>query len=80
MSGKTVAATEFKAKCLRLIEEMQHDGEPVTITRRGRPVARLVRIEDPAPKSIIGALKGTVLRYDDPFSPAADPEDWEALR
>ena len=70
---KTIAAAAFQAKCLRLINEMAVDGEPVTITNRGRPVAVLspVRPEN-AERSIIGALKGSVLAYDDPFGPAAD--------
>ena len=39
MSGRQVSAAEFKAKCLRIIKEMQDTGESVTVTRRGRPVA-----------------------------------------
>ena len=39
--GKTIAAAAFQAKCLRIINEMGEDGEPVTITNRGRPVALL---------------------------------------
>ena len=39
LMGKTIAAAEFQAKCLRLINEMGEDGEPVTITDRGRLVA-----------------------------------------
>lgn len=78
---KTVGAAEFKAKCLRLINEMREDGEPVTITKRGQAVAVLL----PAPKtderpSILGALRGSVLAYDDPFLPAADPADWTAAQ
>ena len=38
---KTIAATEFKAKCLRVITQMNKDHEPVTITKRGQPVAVL---------------------------------------
>lgn len=77
--AKTVGAAEFKAKCLRLINEMDEDGEPITITRRGRVVAVL----SPAPRSaekplILGALRGSVLAYDNPFLPAADPSDWAA--
>lgn len=77
--AKTVGASEFKAKCLRLINEMDDDGEPITITKRGRAVAVLY----PAPRvadqpSILGALRGSVLAYDDPFLPAADPSDWVA--
>ncbi len=79
--AKTVGAAEFKAKCLRLMNEMDQDGEPITITRRGRAVAVL----SPAPRlaeqsPVLGALRGSVLAYDDPFLPAADPSDWAAAR
>ena len=76
MANKTVAAAKFKADCLRLIDEMGRDGVPVTVTKHGRPVAVLSPPEPTAPISFIGALKGTVLRYDDPFAPAIDPSDW----
>ena len=68
---KTVAATEFKATCLRLIGEMSLDHEPLTITKRGRPVAVLLPLPSPedGSTSIIGAMKGSVLRYDEPFAP-----------
>lgn len=79
--AKEVGAAEFKAKCLRIITQMNKDREPVTITNRGRPVAVL----SPAPKqeaslSIVGAMEGSVLRYDAPFQPAASPSDWNASR
>ncbi|MBI5941852.1 MAG: type II toxin-antitoxin system Phd/YefM family antitoxin [Caulobacterales bacterium] len=77
MSGKTVAATQFKADCLRLIEEMERDGQPVTVTRRGRPVAVLSPV-GPVKQSPIGFMAGSVSHYDDPFSPATDPSDWSA--
>jgi antitoxin (DNA-binding transcriptional repressor) of toxin-antitoxin stability system len=77
-SAKTVAAARFKAECLRIIEQMGRDREPVTITRRGRAVAVLAPVAPAAPSSIIGALKGSVLRYEDPFGPASPPEDWNA--
>lgn len=78
---KTIAAGEFKAKCLRVIGQMCKDHEPVTITRYGHPVAIL----SPAPQvnstvSIIGAMRGSVLSYDDPFMPATDPNDWTENR
>ena len=75
--GKSMGAAEFKAACLSVIRQMDKDGEPVTITNRGRPVAVLT--PPPSSKdrpSIIGAMRGSVLRYDDPFLPAADPSDW----
>jgi prevent-host-death family protein len=81
MPAKTVGAAEFKATCLRLIDEMGSDGRPVTITKRGKPVAVLTPATEPSkPKSLFGALAGTVLRYDDPFGPAADIGDWEAMK
>lgn len=81
MSSKTIGAAMFKAACLRVIDQMNRDGQAVTITKRGRPVAVLSPL--PArhqPESIIGAMKGTVLRYDEPFVPPTDPDDWDALR
>lgn len=75
MPRKSIGAAQFKADCLRLIDEMSRDPQPVTITRHGRPVAVL----GPAPAegvSMIGALKGSVLRFDDPTAPASDPSDW----
>ena len=76
--GKSMGVAEFKAACLRIIRQMDQDGEPVTITNRGRPVAVL---SPPPPElvdrpPIVGAMRGTVHRYDDPFLPAADPSDW----
>ena len=78
---KTVGAADFKARCLRLIRQMNQDREPVTITNRGRPVAILSPVpEQVRSPSIIGAMRGTVLAYDDPFAPAAGPSDWTSLR
>ena len=79
--SKTIPAAEFQAKCLRVINEMSEDGEPVTITNRGRPVALLSPVRpEGEDRSIIGALKGTVLAYDDPFLPALDPAGPDAAR
>ena len=73
---KTVSATDFKARCLRLIKQMNQDREPVTVTNRGRPVAILSPLPEQKPSSIVGAMRGSVLAYEDPFEPAADPSDW----
>ena len=78
--GKSMGATEFKAACLRVIKQMGEDGEPVTITNRGRPVAVLSPAPAPVSAPILGALRGSVLKYDDPFVPAAAPVDWDAAR
>ena len=79
--GKTVAASAFQANCLRIINEMRGDGEPVTITNRGRPVAVLSPVQPEREiGSIIGAMKGTVLAYDNPFGSAVDSPEWDAMR
>ncbi len=81
MSVKSVGAAEFKAKCLHLIDQMGDDGEPIIITKRGKPVALLTPASEKTDRpSIIGAMKGTVLHYDDPFQPAIDAEEWDATR
>ena len=79
--GKTVAASAFQTNCLRIINEMREDGEPVTITNRGKPVAVLSPVQPEREiGSIIGAMKGTVLAYDNPFAPAVDSSEWDAMR
>lgn len=78
MSARIVAAARFKAECLRLIDEMNETGEPVTITRRGKPVAVLSPIQPAPARTLIGASRGVVTRYDGPFEPAADEGDWTA--
>ena len=82
MTARHVSAAEFEAKCLRINKEMNGNGQPVTITNRGRPVAVLSPIpaSDEQPSPFIGMMRGTVLKYEDPFEPAASPSDWPALR
>ena len=82
MTARHVSAAEFKAKCLRIIKEMNGDGQPVTITNRGRPVAVLspTPASDEQPSPFIGMMRGMVLKYEDPFEPATSPSDWPALR
>ena len=82
MTTRQVPAAEFKAKCLRIINEMNRDGGTVTITKRGRPVAVLSPVPAPGekPSPFIGMLRGTVLKYEEPFEPATSPSDWSALR
>ena len=81
MNEKLIGSAEFKASCLKIIDQINKDKHPVTITKRGNPVARLSPIDDAKSKtSIIGAMKGSVLRYDDPFAPTTELSDWNAAR
>jgi prevent-host-death family protein len=77
---KQVGAAEFRNDCLQLLDQMAEGGEPVTITKRGQPVAVLMPIEHAPGRPLFGAMAGTVLRFDDPFAPAADADAWDAAR
>lgn len=79
---KTVGVAVFRKTCARLIAQVSEEREPITITKHGRPVALLAPVPPPDDEArrFIGALKGTVLGYDDPFAPAADPAEWNAVR
>ncbi len=74
---KTIKASEFKAKCLKIMDEVAATGEPVVITKNGVPVARLVPARE-RPKTIFGAMKGSILYMGDVVSPIG--EEWEAER
>ncbi len=58
MKTRLVSATEFRAKCLALLEEIEQSGGPITITRRGRPVAVLGPAKKKAWKSPANSLAG----------------------
>ena len=74
MSDVIVPAAEFKAKCLALIDRVRERGEPITITKRGRVVARLVAAggEDERPWL---ALRGRGRWTGDPFAPVVDQRE-----
>jgi prevent-host-death family protein len=74
-----MAAGQFKAQCLRVIEQVHTTREPVLITKRGRPFAKLVPAEKPT-DDFIGRLEGIVKVVGDIESPVVPLEDWEALR
>jgi prevent-host-death family protein len=74
---RSIPAGEFKAKCLALMDEVERTGEPLVITKRGKPVARLVA-ERPRPESVFGLMKDSVVIKGDIISPLAEP--WEVLR
>ena len=76
--ARTVPAGEFKAKCLKLMDEIARDGGELIITKRGKPVARLVPPEagsqagEAPPKSVIGCMAGTVFTHGDIIGPFHD--------
>jgi prevent-host-death family protein len=79
MSSPTVPAAEFKAKCLALIDRVRERGEPITITKRGRVVARLVPAGDEEERPWL-ALRGRGRWIGDPYAPVVDERDIEVLK
>ncbi len=75
---QTMAAGVFKAKCLAVMDEVQAKREPVTITKHGKPVAKLVPVEDEA-DSIFGFMKGQIKIIGDIESPIPESE-WRRCR
>jgi prevent-host-death family protein len=71
MDDKRVAAAEFKANCLRLMDEVARERRPITITKRGKPVAKLVPVEE-EPRDLFGYMAGTARICGDIISPIDD--------
>ncbi len=77
MKNRTVAASDFKARCLRLLDEVQ-EGAILVITKRGRPVAKVVPISPPR-RTLRGTwknslkIRGDIVHFD-------TSQDWESNR
>jgi prevent-host-death family protein len=78
MSEITIGASDFKARCLRILEEVAERGETVIITKRGKPLAKVVPIE-PESRPLKGRWKGLARTKGD-IVYFDTSEDWEALR
>jgi prevent-host-death family protein len=78
MVMKTISAGKFKAQCLALMDDVKATGEPVVITKRGEPVAKLVPI-DQKKKSILGFMEGEARIVGDIESPAYPTESWDIV-
>ena len=77
MVTKTIKASEFKAKCLRLMDEVAETGQPLIITKNGKPVAQL----GPAivrRKTLAGLHAGQTQILGDIIAPI--DVEWEAER
>ena len=75
---RTISAGEFKAKCLKLMDEVNETGQQIVITKHGRPVSRLV----PAgfePRGIRGRYKGMMPDLGDPEEGAYTQDEWDQI-
>jgi prevent-host-death family protein len=80
MVMKEVAISEFKAKCLALLDQVQKTKKPILITRRGEPVAEIVPPTPIRSNDWIGSMKNEMDILGDLIAPASDEDDWEVLR
>lgn len=71
-----IPAAVFKAECLKLMDEVARTGQPVVITKHGKPVAQLVPIP-PQSRSLFGYMKNTVQIKGNVVAPIN--EEWSAL-
>ena len=77
---ETINASDFKARCLAILDRVAETGERVVILKRGRPVAELSPISRTGDAYPQLALKGTVTVVGDIVGPAVPEESWESLR
>jgi prevent-host-death family protein len=72
MDEKCIPAAEFKAKCLRLLDEVARQRRPIIITKRGKPVAKLVPVEEQVTAPLFGRMAGTTKICGDIVNPIED--------
>lgn len=78
---RTIPAGEFKAKCLKLMDEVRDTGEELIITKHGKPVAKLAPVEGverKIPKTLFGCMKGSITILGDIIEPI--DVEWEAMK
>jgi prevent-host-death family protein len=81
MVVREIAISEFKAKCLALLEQVRLTKQPIRVTRFGKPVAEVIPpLSVTARADWIGSMKGSIEIVGDMISPANDESEWEALR
>jgi prevent-host-death family protein len=76
---KKMPAGEFKARCLSVMDDVNATGEPVIITKRGTPVAKLVPVTSKK-QDLFGFMAGELKIIGDIESPVIALEEWEVMR
>jgi len=76
---KQIRAGVFKARCLKIMNEIQSTGEPVVVTKRGEPVVKVVPA-DSEPDELFGFMSGEFAIVGDIESPVVPLKDWQILK
>jgi prevent-host-death family protein len=77
---KSVAISTFKARCLALLEDVARTGEPLLVTKRGKPLARVTSSDNSRSSSPQETLRHTVETLGDIIAPVVSPAAWHATR
>lgn len=75
---RTIPAGEFKNRCLALMDEVNETGEPIVITKHGKPVSRLVPAQTSTPQ-MWGRYRDRIRIAGDILSPVSAADEWEAI-
>ncbi len=76
---ETINIARFKATCLALLDQVEKTGQPIRVTRRGKPLAQVSPVAPVGKRRIMGCMEGTAKIVGDIESPAVAASDWEAL-
>lgn len=80
MVMKQVAISEFKAKCLKLLDEVNKTKQPLVVTKHGNPLAEVTPVSAQNDRSWIGSMAGKIKITGDIVAPVIDLEDIEVYR
>jgi prevent-host-death family protein len=76
---KQMRASAFKARCLNVMDEIQATGEPVLVTKRGKPIVKVVPAE-PEKSDVFGFMADRFEIVGDIESPVVPPSPWKILK
>jgi prevent-host-death family protein len=76
---KQMRASAFKARCLKVMNEVQATGEPVVVTKRGKAVVKVIPVK-PEDDDIFGFMADRVEIVGDIESPVVPLKDWKITR
>lgn len=76
MDKNTVSTSELKARCAEIVGRVARTRAPVILTKRGRPVARILPVEEGEGADLFGCIKGSIVICGDIVAPL--DVEWEA--
>jgi prevent-host-death family protein len=73
-----INAAEFRANCFKILDQVKVTHKEVVITKRGKPIAKLVHFAQQNEKDpLLGSMEGLVETIGDLTKPVIDPDAWE---